>query len=373
MSDGRDIPEGDPGIGAHAREYLRGERDVDPEAPDASPLIDDDLLRRFYVVAANGAYDPSLVETEGRSLPRRFDETDMSGILRALTESETLQESLDDRNLNAQAFVTGSPSARDDASGIHVLRRIEDLMGHAAPVAYIFGRMGNGKTSKMLLFAEVWKDLHPDGELVTNVTSWQEADRYVESYGELMQVIDEKREQEDPDPWLFGFDEASSTASGRGAQGHETGKKFAPLVYKIRKTSGGLVVVGHDGRDVHPALRSVGDVVRAESKKRMVVANDVKNRGLQDVLFEVSGVPDTNMTFDTTEASTWSWEEQPESEEDELLRLAEERAEDMVEEEVEALVGMIASETSVSQSELARAVGYSQSWVSERQRGYENA
>ncbi|MFW5903145.1 MAG: 3-hydroxyacyl-CoA dehydrogenase family protein, partial [Halolamina sp.] len=134
---------------------------------------------------------------------------------------------------------------------------------------------------KTEVFRSVEHAAPDDAILASNISTWEEADEWCPSYGSLRELLDRNLERlpeggvtarEDAVPILFVFDEASSHASGRGQDGYEAGQKLGPLVYKIRKARAGLIIIGHDGKDVHPAVRTQalviqkfrGEVKRAE-------------------------------------------------------------------------------------------------------------
>jgi hypothetical protein len=226
-------------------------------------------------------------------------------MIKAVETTERLQTSLEEGESQVQSFLVGNPGMRSDISGYHAIEKIEEILGHAAVVLYIYGRMGAGKTDFAALLAEIWKNITPDGMIVTNIMSLEEADVHVNSYRELMEWID-VRKPEDTE-FIFLFDEASTSASGRGATGHQAGELFAPLVYRIRKVGGGIVTIGHDGGDIHPSIRAIADVVEKESKKRATFYETIRNRTPREELFSLAGIPPTSYTFDTRESSSWRW------------------------------------------------------------------
>jgi hypothetical protein len=155
--------------------------------------------------------------------------------------------------------------------------------------------------------ADSWTD--DDGE---------EQSGWLSSFGQLEEWIQQDGDpMENPDqtPKLFIFDEASSAAGGSGGDGYQTKKKMGPLAYKIRKYNGSLIVIGHDGKDVHPLIREMGKCINKEGKKRATFYDDVKNRsGVgEDETFE--GIPPTNWRYDDKEATDWSWSRGDEDEE----------------------------------------------------------
>jgi hypothetical protein len=303
------------------------------------------------------------------------------------------------------SFATGDPAKRADISSLRTLRTLESVLAGRAPVAYIFGHMGSGKTSKAHLFAQLFDRVHGGTEkptqithidLASNIRSSEQA-THINNFGEVKRWFKENTKhvdgtevaREDTTPKLYILDEASSSAGGSGRQGHEVRKKMAPLVYAVRKSNGALIVIGHDGKDVAPVFRALGTIFKAhkDDQTKLTIAEDVKDREVRDVVAEVKGVPDTDLSYNDGEQPTFSWHDRPhsggESESWDVSDL-EDLADDVSKAEKKLLVhrledarrdGLLDSESgeTPSQEQLAIGVGIAQStwstWFNEVERG----
>ena len=124
--------------------------------------------------------------------------------------------------------------------------------------------------------------------------------------------------EDDATPFLFLFDEASSQASGNGKDGHEASTKLAVLVYKIRKYGGALVIIGHDGKDLHPAVRELCKVLHKIDKKKARFFETIKNReGKEPITPEITGWPDSMWSPNDKDPAPWDWSEPEDDESDE--------------------------------------------------------
>jgi len=364
---------------AEAREYARGNKPNDPD--DVLPhvgLVEDAETRRLLNHLAE-CYDPTLSE----SLPARVEDTRLYQKILQRAATNTVSRAVNNGDVQTQSFLVGDPAAQSDVSGIKAISKLRDLVAEAAPLFYLFGAPGGGKTNFALLLAQLWKQERSGGVLVSNIRTWQEADVWVRNYGELKAVLDGNLKDlpeggitqvEDAEDILIVFDEASSHASGRGEMGAEAGEKLAPLVYKVRKSRAGLVIVGHDGKDVHPAVRTLAYAVEKprDRQKRATIYEDVRDRrGIGEIL-SLSGVPVTDYTYDDKEATSWSWDAEEGETETFGREEVEDLAADMVEEEVRRLAASMKESDRVplTREEIGRALGvgyrgepFTESWV----------
>jgi energy-coupling factor transporter ATP-binding protein EcfA2 len=328
-------------------------------------------------------YDPQQVARDGEMLPAQVEDTRLYSMLLGYEATDTLNQAVHNGDSQTQSYFVGDPAARSDISGLAAIEQLRDIVCQMAPIVYIFGEPGSGKTSFSLLLSQLWKRAYPDGELASNIRTWEEADEWLPDYGSLRSWLDEQIDQmeeggttraEDSNRRLFVFDEASSHASGRGSDGYEAGQKLGPLVYKIRKASCGLIIIGHDGKDVHPAVRTLATVVQRYRRelKRATLYEDVQNREGVGQIMELNGVPDTDYHYDDGEATSWSWESEQQRQQERQQEIRE-AAEDLQDQTVREMAARLAQDDSCDLSfrEIGEAIGeahrgepFAQSWVS---------
>lgn len=372
-------------VSAEVRETLRGNKPQSLEAYEHSGLVGDDLVRallnhikRHYDPHVAAAQYPGL---EPSDMPSTAEALSVFCDLLADEETETLTRAIHRGDVQTQSAAVGDPAAKSDISGLKAIQELIDLLAVPAPIIYIYGEPGSGKTNFALLLAQLWQREHEGGVLASNIRTWEEADEWHPSYGSLRSRLDEQLKdlpeggvtaKEDAPPYLFVFDEASSHASGRGKDGYEAGQKLGPLVYKIRKARAGLIIIGHDGKDVHPAVRTMADVVQKYrgQVKKATVYEDVENRTGINEIMSLNGIPETDYRYDDEEATSWDWRGVDEEEDDlaeQALEQARKMADDMVDEERERYAYNLytADWLDLTQTDIARAFdGRDQSWVS---------
>jgi hypothetical protein len=385
-------------VSAHLREQAKGNKPDELEAHPHVGMVADSHVRRYLSHLASH-YDPELVADMAgvavEEVPARFEETQLFREVIENEGTETATRALHGGDAQTQSYLVGDAAARSDISGVHAIQDLRDMLIRAAPIVYIFGPPGSGKTNFGVFMAELWQREHHEGQVATNIRTLEEADDWIPTYGRLSSWLDENLKQlpeggttmvEDAPPKLFIFDEASSHASGRGKQGAEAGAKLGPLVYKIRKANAGLIIIGHDGKDVHPAVRTLATVVQKKrgERKKATLFEDVRNREGKGMVMDLTAIPETAWTYDHREATSWDWTEaqsEEQAKEDEVRQLAEEIAQEKEEGYVRTLAHRMATSESndLSESEIGRILGeatrgkpFSQSWVAKwKKRGEE--
>jgi hypothetical protein len=106
----------------------------------------------------------------------------------------------------------------------------------------------------------------------------------------------------------FVFDEGSSELTAQSAANdQDVAEVFAPFVKKMRKRGVNLIIIGHDKRDLHPAIRTLADYVGKSGTKSASFYAGVKRREPTGHLFDIVGIPPTDWTFDTDDVASWSW------------------------------------------------------------------
>ena len=305
------------------REHQDGYGQRDPDAHRHTGLTRDKDLSRFLSVLAE-EYDPTpgehVTHKEARDLPGSVEDTDLYGSITQMEATEVARAALDAGDMQTLKHQTGDVGQRADVSGLQAIGTLKSFMTGPAPMFYQWAEPGTGKTNFALLLGQLWKREFPAGLVASNVRTLRETDEWTDADGEQrdgwLSSFGELEEwmQQDGDPMhneqtskLFIFDEASSSAGGGGSSGYQTKQKMGPMAYKIRKYGGSLIVIGHDGKDVHPLIREMGVCVHKEDLKRATFYQDVKNRKGVGRLAEVEGIPQTDWRYDDKEATSWSW------------------------------------------------------------------
>lgn len=346
-----------------AREYARNRKKDDPEPYPHAGLVADNDARKLLDKMMQ-AWQPT-----SRDVPANAEDSKMYQELLAEASTDTLTHAVLAGNTPVQSFFAGDPDRSSDVSGLKAIQKLEELVCQPAPIHYIFGEPGTGKTDFALLLGQIWKHEYPDGEIGTNIRTLEEKDEWLPKWTDLEEWIDENlRETEnggiaqvdDAKRKIFIFDEANSAASGRGGDAHNVNQMLAPMVYQIRKARAGMVVIGHDGRDIHPAVRELATVFekrRNAGKKTVWVWEDVRNRQGQNMIMKVNGLPATDWSFDSQEATSFEFDDNDENEELYSQEEMEKLAEKMSEKEFRKLAVRIAYETDITQAEVASQIG----------------
>lgn len=258
--------------------------------------------------------------------------------LRTVAESETFARRVDEGAGAQLRQHVGSQTDEVDVSGWDDIERIRSVVGQHPLMLYIFGNPGTGKTAASLRAArhhvlQVEDATDDRVEIGTNIRTAVEQteriDRWVRNWADLKGWMIEDEETVlagGAKPKIFIFDEASSHASGGGEDGYQTAAKLAVLCYKIRKYGGSIIIIGHDGKDLHPAVREMCTVLHKTEKKDGRFYESVKNRtGKDPITPPISGWPDTKWSYNDKDPADWSWsdsndEETPESAENGITR-----------------------------------------------------
>jgi hypothetical protein len=287
---------------AHFREYQRGQTSKTPVVEPWAGLVrkpDEDLF-----LALSEAF-----RDEGSFRAKDIHDR----LLRASASKNAARAIRQDDRSTLQNFV-GETGDRRDMSGVPTLRKIQDSISRPAYVAYIFGKMGDGKTDFALLLSELWADAkrqkNYEVEVASNIKTWENSEtiRRFDDFLEWLEVEDDadfssKRR-------LFVFDEASSHASGYSEDADDA-RRMGKLVNVIRKKMASIIIIGHTGKDVHPDIRrKATHFIKKESLKEAYIATpetDEQGKMSPEKQVELKGIPKTNETFETDEESRWAW------------------------------------------------------------------
>jgi len=353
----------------------RQERDADVES--WTGLVRDEQISRQLAIREMH-HDPESWERPDLAPAAADGVAKNARIIRA-EATDVARQALENGDMPTLKHMTGDTNQRADVSGIKAMGHVDDLVTSAASIIYIYAPPGTGKTDFGCLGGQRWKHHHPNGIVASNIRTLEETDDWVDSegrvrggwisdYGALDEWIRQDGEPTEnaQTPKLFIFDEASSHADGSGKEGYETRKKLGPLVYKIRKHGGNLVIIGHDGGDVHPAVREQAMVVEKESKKRATIYTNIRNRNPTGKVAELDGVPPTDWRYDTSEPTSWSWEDNREDDEEQAAVNEEE-----LRKNAWKWTAIKAKQQGLSNEDAAEYVPYSDEWVRLRWKDYQ--
>lgn len=323
MSNSKDKKEWQSAL--EAREYALGNRKNRPnDVYKHAGVIKDDQIREFLSMCKM-FYNPDKADLD----IAQFEDTRLYNMLVQRFGTETLTKALQGDNPQVQSFFVGNPGSKSDISGMRAIESLKEIIKGEAPILYIWGPPGSGKTNFALLLAQMWKRyFHENGEIGTNIASLEQKDKWIDKWYELDSWITDnvtdiedggKTTKKDAKSKLYIFDEASTHAPSTGKEGWETRQKLAPMVFKIRKAKAGLIIIGHDGKDVDPSIRTLAKCVQKfrDSKKEARIFEDVNERqGINEFSFSpIKGIPETDWNYDDKEATSFSWEESQEQEE----------------------------------------------------------
>jgi hypothetical protein len=295
------------------------------------------------------AYDPAeyLDDETARQMPRNIADTDVWESVMAVAANRAASRAVSTGDIRTAEFLTGSQDWSSDQSGMHTRSRLERWLCETEQtrVVYIAAPMGRGKTSLAVSFLQVvWRNyqraresmkemvdaddlppgvsfddvLPPEPEFCANfdVDAPDASDAAVAEVHNYDDLLAEQGPgsgwipadaSSDDERWLI-IDEASTELTAQsGENAQKVAEIFAPFVKKMRKKGVNLIVIGHDGGDVHVAIRSIADFVDKASTKSAAVYRSIKNRDGQGHLFDLNRIPDATWAYDTDDVAEWSW------------------------------------------------------------------
>lgn len=265
-------------------------------------------------------------EPTNPDMPTEFSKTDIGKMVRKREGTRLATKAVNEGNISQLKYFTGKEDYSSKANSLHTLINLREKIGNDAYVAYLFGHMGNGKTDFANLLGEIAKR-EMDHRVISNQKSLFEnehTDAYIRTFGDLIHELTKhidsdiditsmddlaKIDSEIPQAdVLVIFDEASQKATGYANDAYDASEKLGKLVKLIRKVGGKLIVIGHTGKDVHPDLRRLSnDCIHKVSKKTAEFYESVSEAEGVDLKDTISGIPETNWTFKTTEVCIFEW------------------------------------------------------------------
>jgi hypothetical protein len=356
---------------AQAREWQDGyhERDNDSVHPHGGLVRDQRLSRLLSIIEQ--CYDPAKTSSPDE-MPAQAKDLELVQRIREMESTDVFRQALEEGDISTLKHFTGDASQRADVSGLRAIKQLEGMVDDPAIMFYLWAPPGTGKTDFACLLARLWQrhreEQGEDPLIGTNIRTLEEKDQWLGSYGALEEWltgdVDEVLAGEGQ-PKLFIFDEASSHAGGSGQQGYEAQQKLGPLLYKIRKYRGSLIIIGHDGRDVHPMAREMATCVHKESLKQATFYEDVRNRRGENELLSVQGIPQSGWRFNDKEATDWRWSDPTDTDDEPSIP-----DEKTIVRETAIYTAIQAKEQGLTNAETARFVPYSAEWVRQRWNEY---
>jgi len=362
---------------AQHREHLDRYGVRDPDAHPHSGIVRDEQLSRYMAVVEE-CYDPTKADRP-EEMPGQAKDLESMRRMRSIAATETTRAAMDAGDMQTLKHMTGNAGERADVSRMKAIEQLRTQMTGPAPMFYEWAEPGTGKSNFALLLGQLWKAEQPEDAIVaSNIRTLEESDEWTDSDDEERDgwisnygALDEWLKQDgDPmhneqRPKLFIFDEASSNAGGSGQDGYDTKTKLGPLTYKIRKYGGSLIIIGHDGKDVHPLVRELGVCIHKEGLKDATFYEDVKNRRGRGELFSVTGIPETDWRYDDKEPTTWSWSSSDDGEDVDPKSMTRRVA-------IYTVIAAKGAEPDKPNHEIAEFVPYSDEWVRKRWNEYQH-
>jgi predicted XRE-type DNA-binding protein len=302
------------------REYARGNLDVDHrDISHISGLVDSEEILELLLFA-EAEYDPE------PGMPPSFWKTQFAQEILKRHASRRATRAINNGNRSVAAYLSGTPSYDSDVSGLQAINTLSRWLieSEQCKLIYAAALMGRGKTDFALLLLEIIQDHYrrirstvgsdheiPRPEFATNFRARppEGSETTVREIHRFSELLERGERGSSDDVRWFVFDEASSELTAQsGANAQEVAEVFAPFVKKMRKMGINMIVIGHDRRDVHPAIRSVASFVDKTGTKTAEIYEGIKQREPYGHKLSISGIPPTSWRFDTDDVASWEWD-----------------------------------------------------------------
>jgi len=323
-------------------------------------------------------------------VPGVYHELQLIRQIRRIEGTETASRAVANMDAATLRAMVGAPEKATDLSYQEPIQKVLSILDERpAPMAYLAGEPGVGKTRLGLWLLELWKDnVAPDGVIASNLKTLETTDAHDESehaHVSGYEELDEWLRQEPMSTVMAGearpkailIDEASSALGGGGESGYHVRTYLGPLIFKIRRfiSNDGLVVwIGHDKGDVHPLFRSIAMYVEKTSIKDFTVYESVSNRSGVDKIQDFQGVPPGN--YGVNEQEKPGFDLDPDTDGENLDENEDAGPDDG---EVEAIIRQSSIYTLVqckqdgeSARDIARKIPYSRTWINNRWDEYQD-
>lgn len=342
---------------AEFREYTRGKlpKQDEPEVHVWTGLIADPRIRA-HLDYMKRIYNPDAFDVE---MPQKFEDTQYCKDIIAKFSTESGTQSLLGGNIGHLNFFSGLVGYERDVSGMQALMNVQQMI-ESAPVfiAYVFGIMGSGKSNFALLLFEVFESVYGEDNIyrAANITS-DSVDEEIREYSRMVNLLEERRDRmqdgEDLDEMLILIDEAAQIFTGSGADQWKA-KALAKILKLARKSAANVILIGQDGKDIGPSLRSLCTTfVEKKSQKQAVFWRDVKDREGLDKRMKLSKIPETSLDW-----STWDEGEFKFDQGDKEDLPTEEELEELQTQHKQEMMAILDVSTDMTQQEIAGIYDY---------------
>ena len=176
---------------------------------------------------------------------------------------------------------------------------LEKLFGVPAPIIFVTGRMGKGKTDFCLLIGELALQNRWVNHVATNIKVFDDRFVHITSWAELENWLKLDRKKK-----LYIFDEASSNISRRTPMA-QLNRRIVDLAFKLRKYRAHLLLAAVSRGLVDSTFETIPDLVLGEfqkvSRETAILQSD-----LFDDLIIIRNIPPTTVKFDTYDIAPFS-------------------------------------------------------------------
>jgi len=192
-----------------------------------------------------------------------------------------------------------------------LLEALRKMFQVPAPIIFVTGRMGKGKTNFCLLLCELALTNHWVKYVATNIKVEDSRFLRITSFAELDNWLKANSQKK-----LFAFDEASSNISRRTPLA-KLNRQIIDLAFKLRKYRAYLIVVAVSRQLVDSTFEAIPDLVLGEFKK---ISKDkaVLLSPIFDDAIMLHNVPSTTVKFDTYDVAPFTLTP-PENQQPQLL------------------------------------------------------
>jgi hypothetical protein len=192
-----------------------------------------------------------------------------------------------------------------------LLEALEKMFHVPAPIIFVTGRMGKGKTNFSLLLCELALINRWVKHVATNIKVEDPRFLRITSFAELESWLKVDRRKK-----LFDFDEASSNISRRTPLA-KLNRQIIDLAFKLRKYRAYLVIVAVSRALVDSTFEAIPDLVLGEFKK---ISRDkaVLTSPIFDDAIILHNIPSTTVKFDTYDIAPFTLAP-PENQQPQLL------------------------------------------------------